>query len=116
MARPGKEAGAMEQLRVVLATVRKYLGQLSPSQKLLIGSLCVIVVMVLFLVSQYAGHTDTIALLPGQPPADQARAKAVLEPTAFKHTEVNGVVMVPVEQRVAALAVVGQAGKLPSDS
>jgi flagellar biosynthesis/type III secretory pathway M-ring protein FliF/YscJ len=106
----------MEQLRVVLATVRKYLGQLSPSQKLLIGSLVVIALMTLFLVSQYAGRADYVALLPGQPPADQAKARSVLEASAFKHTDKNGVVMVPVEQRVAALAMVGQAGKLPSDS
>lgn len=106
----------MEQLRVVLATVRKYLGQLSPSQKLLIGSLVVIALMTLFLVSQYAGKADYVALLPGQPVADQAKAKAVLEGASFKYTDKNGQVMVPVESRVAALAMVGQAGKLPSDS
>ncbi len=106
----------MEQLRVVLATVRKYLGQLSPSQKLLIGSLVVIALMTLFLVSQYASRTDYVALLPGQPVADQTKAKAVLEASSFKYVDKNGLVMVPPEQRVAALAMVGQAGKLPSDS
>ena len=41
----------MDQLRRVLATIAKHLGQMGATQKLLVGSLAVIVFMALFVVN-----------------------------------------------------------------
>ena len=51
----------MDRFQQVLKTIRKNLGGITPSQKLLIGSLAVIMLMTLFLVSQYAAKPTYVA-------------------------------------------------------
>ncbi len=48
----------MERLRQILEYTRAHMGNLTPTQKLLVGSAVIIMAMSLFLVSQYAGKSD----------------------------------------------------------
>jgi len=106
----------MDRFQQVLKTIRKNLGGITPSQKLLIGSLAVIMLMTLFLVSQYAAKPTYVPVWPGAPAEDQARAIQSL--TAAKITVVNqnGVAVVSQERRQEAMATLQQAGQQPSNS
>lgn len=77
----------MDRFRIILASIQRQLGQLSVTQKLLIASLCVLVLMTLFLVSQYAGAPATVALLPGGTGEDQQKAAAFLAQAAASSTK-----------------------------
>jgi flagellar M-ring protein FliF len=106
----------VDQLRTVLATIQKHLGGMNPSQKLLIGSLAVIMLMTLFLVSQYAGRPTMVELWPGASTEDQQRAMTVLRTSAIRHEDRGGRVYIPAERRLDAMAVLAQAGQQPSNS
>ncbi|RMH11098.1 MAG: hypothetical protein D6695_09935 [Planctomycetota bacterium] len=102
----------MERLRVVLAQIRTYLGQLTPSQKMLIGSLSVIVVMTLFLVMQYSARPDMVELISEDP---QAQVAASLRAAGFNVETRDGKVMIPPSQRTAAIAQLSESGNLPTN-
>jgi flagellar M-ring protein FliF len=104
------------QFRNILARVQHYLGGMNSSQKLLIASLCVILVMVLFLVAQYAGRPQMVALLPGASAEDQARAYEALKSRFTLTRDTGGNVLVPVERQTEAFAAVNQAGAAPTNS
>lgn len=106
----------MDRIRTILGTVAKQLGSLGATQRLLIGSLAVILLMTLFLVSQYAGRASLIPLLPTASADDQARAVAALEPADLGVRTVSGKAMVPPANRAAALAQLNQTGALPRDT
>lgn len=106
----------MEQLRRAFKTIGIALGQLTATQKLLIGSLVIIALMALFVVSQYAGTRRWVELLPGAAPADQQKSVAFLETANIAYTQQAGKVMVRPEDRRTAIAALGEAGKLPSDT
>lgn len=101
----------MEQVRNVLASVRKHLGGLNATQKLLIGSLIVILLMTLLLVSQYAGTAEMVELLPGATPEQQRQAAAFLASSNIPHKETSGgALLVPVDQRRAVQAQMVESG------
>ena len=106
----------MERVRAILANVQKQLGHLSVTQKLLIASLCVLMLMTFFLVSQYAGAPATVALLPGGTGADQQKAAAFLGQRGmlFK-VGADGKVMLTQDQRYIALAAMTKEQQLPGD-
>ncbi len=106
----------MERLRIVLATIQKHLGGLNATHRLLIGCLAVIMLMTLFLVSQYAGSPSLVELLPTAAPAAQQRAVAALAASGLGVKEVAGKAMVPSDNRQSALAVLNQSGQMPSDT
>ncbi len=106
----------MEPIRRVLAVIAKQLGKLRATQKLLIGALAVMLVMVLFLVSQYAGSPKMSELLPGAPPDAIARAQAYLEGAGIPFKPRSGKLWVPSEQYLTVVASLAEAGKLPVDS
>jgi flagellar biosynthesis/type III secretory pathway M-ring protein FliF/YscJ len=106
----------MDQLRRVLATIQKNLGKLTVSHKLLIGSLAVILLMTLFLVSQYAGSAKMVELLPGASAEAQQKALAYLENNGLPHTSDGGKIMVPAEKQLSIVAALAEAGRLPEDS
>jgi flagellar biosynthesis/type III secretory pathway M-ring protein FliF/YscJ len=109
------EAG-MEQLKRVLATIQKNLGKLGVTHRLFILSLGVILLMTLFLVSQYAGSPKMVELLPGASGESQQKALAFLAERGYPHTNTDGKVMVPVEKQLTILAALGEAGRLPEDA
>lgn len=107
----------MNQLRRVLETIQKQLGKLHTTQRLLIGSLAVILVMTLFLVSLYAGRRDMVPLLnPGATPEDQARALAYVSEAGIPHTQRGGRLLVPADRQYFVLAQLGQTGRLPANT
>ncbi len=111
---PGQEA--MDRFRTILATIHKQLGALGATQRLLIGSLAVILLMTLFLVSQYAGRATLVPLLPSASPEDQTRAVAALEAADLGVRAVDGKAMVPPANRSQAIAQLNQSGALPRDT
>jgi flagellar biosynthesis/type III secretory pathway M-ring protein FliF/YscJ len=111
----GGRAG-MDQLRQILDTIGRQLRLLSVTQKLLIASLCILLVMTLFLVSQYAGSPKTVALLPSGTPEDQQKVAEFLANRNMAHTvDASGRVMVAVDQRYVALGAMAREQALPGD-
>lgn len=105
----------MEQFRKVWQRIVQQLGRLSPSQKLLIGSLMVVLLMAMFLVSQYAGSPTMVPLAPGASPEDQQKIADALSVRGVEFKTVNGNVVVPSERQYALLAQLQQASALPAD-
>ncbi len=106
----------MERLRGILTTIGSQLGKLSVTHKLLIGSLAVVGLMALFLVSQYAGSAKMVELLPGASADAVSRARAYLETSQLPHANTDGKLLVPVERQMSILAALGEAGQLPDDA
>lgn len=108
----------MERLRGVFETIGTTLGGLDKSQRLLIGSLVVVLLMTLFVVQQYAGTASMSPLLgEGYGAEDQQAAVEFLRANNIVH-EVgpDGVVVVAAERRSMILAQMSQQpGALPSD-
>lgn len=106
----------MEQLRRIFATIQKQLSGLAVTQKLLIASLCVLMVMSMFLVSQYAAAPVTVELLPGGAPEDQQKATAFLDERGIAYTvNPQGRVAVTPDRKYVALAAMAKAQALPGD-
>jgi len=96
----------LDQIRRLLGNVSSQLGKLNASHRLLIASLAVVMLMALFLVSQYGGS-----------PADAVnRATSYLDSAALPYKIVDGKLMVPAERQLAIFGALGEAGKLPEDS
>jgi flagellar biosynthesis/type III secretory pathway M-ring protein FliF/YscJ len=106
----------LSQLQIILGRIQKYLGALSASQKLLIGCLGVILVMTLFLVSQYAGRPAMVELVPGAPAEEQQRAAVFLQTNHFKYEDRGGRPFVPTSTRDVAYAALVEAGQQPANS
>lgn len=106
----------MDQLRRLLANIQKQLSALSSTQKLLICSLGVIMLMTLFLVSQYAGKQVLVPLLPGASMEDQQKAASVLKSAGISFEERPSGIMVSPEKREEAFAAIGQSGSQPANT
>ncbi len=106
----------MGQLRQVLNSIQTQLGRLNASQKLLIGSLVVIVLMTLFVVTQYAGGPQMVPLLRGQSPEAQERAIEFLTVHNIEHRIVEGEPQVPAHKLYSTLAQMGEGQALPDDT
>lgn len=103
----------MEPVRKALGIIKRYLGQLTVTQKLLVGALAVILAMTLFLVSQYAGRADMVDLMAADGQEDVVNfLRANHIPAKLE----DGRVMVPPGTRNLALASMAEAGKLPDDT
>jgi flagellar biosynthesis/type III secretory pathway M-ring protein FliF/YscJ len=104
----------MDQLRVALANARGYLGKMTASQKLLLGSLGVIAAMSLFVVSRYAAAPSRETLQFGGD--DQYRIVQTLSAAGIPAEDVNGEVTVPKGMTDRAIAVLSERGHLPDDT
>ncbi len=106
----------MEQLRRILGTIGASLSKLTATQKLLVASVAVILLMTLFLVSQYAGRAQYRALMPGQTPEAQQSAARLLATSQIKYTmSTAGEVQVAPDEHDRAMAVVAQSGQGPAN-
>ena len=96
----------MQTLQRVLKLIADQLQQLTPQTKLLLGSMMVILVMGLFIVSVYTGRTTMVALPISRNLAEDARLDAIrfLENRQIKWTERGTDIYVPVEDRHIILA------------
>jgi len=105
----------MDQLRRVLDNIRTQLTGLGATQKLLIGSLAVIMLMSLFLVSQYAGRPDMVALLEGAQGQDLSRAARILRTSGITPEVQGSTLMVPAGTEDLAIARLAENRAMPSD-
>ncbi len=103
----------MNQLRQAVATIQTYLGRMTASQKLLVGSLAVIALMTFFVVSRYAARPTLVDLMQDDP---NLRMVDSLQASGINATTKNGRLMVPETQRINALAALGQRGQLPENT
>lgn len=106
----------MGQLQQALDTIKGSLGRMTTSQQLLLGSLAVIAVMGLFLVSQYAGTPQWVDLVAEGDAAGQQRTLAVLREAGLDADRQAGRIVVPPGQQDAAVAALAEAGELPNDT
>jgi len=106
----------MEQFQRAQATIQKYLGMLTVSQKLLIGSLVVVMLMTLFVVHQYASEADFRELAPGATTAELQTIAAHLQTTGQEYREVDGKIMVPASSQRRVFASLVETGKAPADN
>ena len=106
----------MELFRQALATIKKHLGQLRPTDKLLIGSLMVIITMALVLVAMFSANRRMVELLPGMAAADQRRAATFLTAASVPNqVGSDGKLMVPSEREGQARALLAENGQLSGD-
>lgn len=105
----------MELLRRAWTPVGKQLGALTPSHKLLIGCVAVVLVMALALVAQYTGKPAMVELLPGAPPSEQDLAAASLQELGIPHENKGGRIFVTPGDKSRAIARLAESGRLPSD-
>lgn len=103
----------MDKLRITIAQIQAQLKNLTPSQRLLIGSLAVIVAMSMFLVVQYAGRAGRVELMADDP---QQKVVSTLRAAGFDVESKDGKVLIPPAERSAAIAVLSESGNLPNDS
>lgn len=106
----------MDQLRQVLTNIQRTLSGLNATQKLLIGSLVIVLLMALFMVVVFTGRPHMVELLPGASSDAQQHAASFLSARGVKHKVVGGRVMIPVDQRIAALGMMGEEHALPDDT
>lgn len=106
----------MDHLRKVLATIQKYLGQLGPTQRLLIACVAIIALMALFIVTQYAGDAKMVELFSASGPADQQRMVQFLQSRNIEVRQENGKVMVPADAQRLAVAQLAESKMLPNDT
>jgi len=106
----------VEPLRRVITTIGTYLRRMSPTQRLLIGAMAMIVALSLALVALWTGRGGQVELMPGSGGSDLQRATEALRAGGIKHEIRDGRLLVAPADRDRALASVGEAGKLPSDS
>ncbi len=105
----------MEFLRRTLATIQKQLGPLSATHKLLIGTVLIVLLMTLFIVSQYTGKQSVEEVLPGATAAQLDAAAAQLEAAGIATTREGAKLMVESGMRGRAISALGERGMLPND-
>ena len=112
----GMEADLMERIRGLIASTREYLGTMTSSQKLLMGSIGVIAAMTLFLVAQYSGRTEMVDLFPTGDAATQQSTLTALQSSGIPAEVKDGKVVVPASYRSLAVSQLAEAGELPNDT
>tara|TARA_R110000868_G_scaffold411617_1_gene706227 strand:- start:309313 stop:311052 length:1740 start_codon:yes stop_codon:yes gene_type:complete len=104
---------SMDQLRKIFENAGTYIGKMTASQKLLLGSLAVIAAMTMFLVSQYASKPTLVDLMAE---TGDTMTMSSLRAAGIEAQVVDGKIQVPPSQRSGAIAVLAQAGQLPGDT
>lgn len=96
----------MQALQRTIQTVLNQLKGLSPTAKMLIGSLMIILVMALLLVSLYAGQQTMVplGLTAGMSQDAKAKAASFLDGRGIPYKDVGGDLHVPAEQKYTILA------------
>lgn len=103
----------MARWRDAFETIRVHLGRMTATQRLLIGSLAVIALMTLFLVTQYTARPAMVGLMADDPNLELVET---LRLGGIDAQLVDGQVVVPKSQRRRAVAQLGESGQLPGDT
>lgn len=106
----------MDALRRIYAKIAQQLGALGTTHKLLIGSLAVIAVMTLFLVSRYASRGTLVEFMPAATASERATASTYLRTVGISTVERGGVTMISAEAERHALAALAEQRLLPADA
>lgn len=105
----GMEALGLDRIRHAYDGIVRRLTQVSPTGRLLLGSIAIILALALFLVAQYAGATPSKVPLAISSESI-APAKLWLEQNGVDHEEREGRLYVPPERRTAVLASLSESG------
>lgn len=105
----------MDQIRQAMATVQKYLGSMAMSQKLLVGSLAAVAVLVLLLVTRFAASPEMVPLT-GVNASNSGSVMQTLVTAGIDAQAGPDGVYIPANERRDALAALGEAGGLPADT
>src|SRR5688572_9990122 len=115
-ARPGK-AWAMEFLKSQFARIQEQLGGLTASQRMLAGSLVVIMVMTLFWWSTYAGRSEMEAVVDQSTPREElAMMAASLDAQGIPNKIVGDRIHVPADRKIQAWGILSLGQLLPRDT
>jgi len=105
----------MEVIRRTFSGIRRNLGGLTATHKLLIGSIVIVLLMTLFVVSQYSGRTAVEELLPNAAATDVDAAEAHLATIGINTERRANKLMVGTADKRRAIASLAQARVLPND-
>ncbi|HYE62880.1 MAG TPA: flagellar M-ring protein FliF C-terminal domain-containing protein [Phycisphaerales bacterium] len=105
----------MDQVRRILASVAEQLKKLSPSHKLAMASVALLLVTVMLVVAQWTGKPDLVDLLPTASAQEVEQAKVALVSAGFEVVPKSGKLMVRSADQVKARAVLAQTGQMPRD-
>lgn len=107
----------MDRLSRAWQTVGVAAQRLTTSQRLLIGSVAVLLAMTLFVVTLYTSKPESVALLPGKPAEEQQRAAEFLRTRNVKFTSgAGGEVMVAPAQADTLRAQMVESNALGGDN
>lgn len=106
----------MGRLNRAIDEIRTQMRRLGPSQKLLIGSLVVIMLMTLFVVQQYTGKAAMVPLVEGANAGEMESIQSYLTEIGEPYTLKGGAVVVPVSRKRPLLSMLSQQEKLPADN
>ncbi len=107
----------MEQLRQLLGSIAKNLRDLTATQRLLLATLGVAMVLTLLVVSQFSSKVDRVEFLAGSSAEERRQAVAQLQGAGFSVTEsADGKAYVRPDQVSLMMAKLGEGGSLPSNT
>lgn len=106
----------MDQLRNTLATIQKYLGQLTVTHKLLVALVTVIAAMSLMLVWTWSAKKEYVEFLPRATDVEQAKATEWLKSHDVTPQMKGTHPWVPAAQHHALFSSYAQSGNLPEDT
>lgn len=106
----------MGRLNRAIDGIRAQMSRLGPSQKLLIGSLVVIMLMTLFVVQQYTGKPAMVSLVEGASAGELDSIQSYLTEIGEPYTLKGGAIVVPVARKRPLLSMLSQQEKLPADN
>lgn len=107
----------MDLFKAQFDRISRQLSGLTPSQKMLTGTLVAIMVMTLIMWGKYAAEPETVALFSQPPSADELMtAENALNSAGIKATESGGNLMVPTDERARAYAMLSLNNALPRAS
>ena len=105
----------MDFLKRTTSSIQRNLGQLSATHKLLIGSIMIVLLMTLFIVSQYSGRATPEELLAGSSPQDLNIAVGKLADAGVDAKISGNKLQVAAGEGKRAISILGEAGVLPND-
>lgn len=106
----------MDALKQQLLRIQQQLAGLSASQKMLTGSLVVIMIMTMFYWAKYAGNSEFTPLLDQSMSAeDTSRIKSALSAKGISYEVTGDRIMVPADKKFELIADLGYAELLPRD-
>ncbi|MDX1563861.1 MAG: hypothetical protein R3236_00580 [Phycisphaeraceae bacterium] len=107
----------MDVLKRLITQIQAQVADLSVSQKLLIGTLLLVIPMMLWVVATYSGSSAMLPVLD-QPMDEATRTRIVgyLQSNQIRFEQTGNQVLIPAEKRPAVIAQLALSNLLPSDT